>query len=394
VARTPRAAWGAFLQGQIVVWPAVIGGLAVGGASWLVGGKRGDVRVDVALASMAAFLFGVLLAFTIVRTRERLALVHNLVAKGNSSLFSIYQMMAVFDDADRRRIRSLIDRQLTDQIDYRLVDYHRASASYMCLTEALYGLTPRNAQQEGVYRDVVQLGTTMTVDRALIEAATGQAMSAIEWTGLLLLLLLLLGLIAVLPGGTIMGALVAGTLAGALVTLMVLLRRLDLLRWHERVTIWEPTTRLFRSMGQYPYVPRDVIAAGRYRPKGLVRVVDYPDPYPVRATKVVTVEDMGGTGDADVTQLPAAEVRSLSAATEGPVSVDEMAIGALPSPTVVTVSPLQTLTIDREPRARPESALSLIGHGSPFAAAGWYTDPSGSARHRYWNGEAWTSNVR
>jgi len=34
------------------------------------------------MAGMAAFLFGVLLAFTIVRTRERLALVQDLVAKG------------------------------------------------------------------------------------------------------------------------------------------------------------------------------------------------------------------------------------------------------------------------------------------------------------------------
>ena len=379
-----------------MVWPAVVGGLAVGGASWLVGAKRGDVRVDVALASMAAFLFGVLLAFTIVRTRERLALVHNLVAKGNSSLFSIYQMVAVFDDADRRRIRGLIDRHLTDQIDYRLVDYHQASASYVRLTDALYGLTPRNVQQEAVYRDVVQLGTDMTVDRALIEAATGQAMSAIEWTGLLLLLLLLLGLIAVLPGGTVLGAVAAGTLAGALVTLMVLLRRLDLLRWHERVTIWEPTTRLFRNMGQYPYVPREVIAAGRYRPTGLVRVVDYPDPYPVRATKVVTVEDMGGTGDGDVTQLAAGEIRLWSAAPEGPVSFDEVGqpIGDAPSPPVVTVSPVTALTMDREPRPRPGSALGADVHPSPFAAAGWYTDPAGTARHRYWNGEAWTSNVR
>ncbi|MBV9041739.1 MAG: hypothetical protein JOZ68_12085 [Acidimicrobiia bacterium] len=87
---------------------------------------------------------------------------------------------------------------------------------------------------------------------ALIEAATGQEMSAIEWCGLLLLLVILLGLIAVLPGGTVLGAVVAGTLAGAVVTLMILLRRLDLLRWHERVTIWEPTTHCSAAWGPSP----------------------------------------------------------------------------------------------------------------------------------------------
>jgi len=282
--------WASFASGEVVVWPAAVAGAGVVLVSLAVGPKRGDIRVDVALASMAAFLFGVLLAFTIVRTRERLAVVQNLVAKGNASLFSIHQMMRLFGPDDCRQIRDLVDRHLTDQIDYRLVDYHLATSSFLELTDAVYALNPTTTQEEVVYKELVQLGINMYASRALIEAATGQAMSPIEWTGLFLLLLVLLGLITVLPGGTVLGALVAGMLAGTLVTLMVLLRKLDLLRWHEKVTIWEPTTRLFRSMGRDPYVPRQVIDIGRYQPTGRVRVVDYPDPYPMRATKIVTVE--------------------------------------------------------------------------------------------------------
>jgi hypothetical protein len=280
--------------GEAVVWPAVLAGVLVGVVSLLVGAQRGDVRVDVALASMAAFLFGVLLAFTIVRTRERLGLVQDFVAKGNSSLLSIHQAVAVFGAPERDHIRRLIDEHLTDQIDFRLVDYHQATPSFLRLTDAVYALEPVGAQQEGVYKELVALCTTMTSDRALIEATTGQALSPVEWSGLLLLLLLLVALIAVLPGGTIPGALVAGVLAGTMVTFMVVLRRLDRLRWHERVTIWEPTTRLFRNMGLDPYIPREVITAGRYRPTGRVRLVDYPDPYPLRSTKVVRVEDLDG----------------------------------------------------------------------------------------------------
>jgi hypothetical protein len=294
--RTLRSVLTSPFRGPIVVWPAPVVGLIVGSASLLVGPKRGDIRVDVAMASMAAFLFGVLLAFTIVRTRERLALVQGLVAKGNSSLFSIHQTMAVFGDQERRLIRALIDDHLTDQIDYRLVDYHLAADSFLELVEAVYALNPSTRQEEVVYKELVGLGIGMGTFRALIEAAVGQAMSPLEWTGLSLLLLLLLGLIAVLPGGTILGALVAGVLAGTLTTLMILLRKLDLLRWHERVTIWEPTTRMFRNMGRDPYVPRLVIDSGRYLPTGRVRVVDYPDPYPMRSTKIVTVEDLDGTG--------------------------------------------------------------------------------------------------
>jgi len=281
-------------NGDAVVWPAVLSGVAVGVASFLIGSRRGDVRVDVAMASMAAFLFGVLLAFTIVRTRERLALVQDLVARDNSALFSIHQLVAVFGDEDREHVRELVDEHLTDQIDYRLVDYHMAAASNQRLLDAVYALDPQGPQEESVYKELVALGINMTADRANIEAATGQALSPIEWTGLLLLLLLLVSLIAVLPGGTALGAVVAGVLAGTLVTFMVLLRKLDRLRWHEVVTIWEPTTRLFRKMGHDPYVPREVIESGRYRPSGRVRVVEYPDPYPIRGSKIVKVEELNG----------------------------------------------------------------------------------------------------
>lgn len=285
-------------NGDIVVWPSVAAAVLVGVASYLVGDNRGDVRVDVAMASMAAFLFGVLLAFTIVRTRERLALVQDLVARDNSSLFSIYQMMQIFDDDHRDQVRDLVDDHLTEQIDYRLVDYHRATQSYLRLTDAVYGLVPEGPQEESVYKELVALCIATTADRAQIEAATGQALSPMEWTGLLLLFLLLVGLIAVLPGGTVPGAVVAGVLAGTLVTFMILLRKLDRLRWHEVVTIWEPTTRLFRSMGRDPYVPREVIESGRYRPTGRVRVVEYPDPYPIRFSKIVKIEELGDQVDA------------------------------------------------------------------------------------------------
>ena len=290
--RQVRSGIRSIVQGDAAIWPSVICGALVAIASYLIGPSRGDIRVDVALASMATFLFGVLLAFTIARTRERLALVQDLVSKGNASLLSIHQLMDVFPRSQRSNVRDLVDQQLTDQIDYRLIDNHLAAPSHHVLVAALYALEPQTRQEEAVYKELVRIGIDMGADRAQIESTTGQSLSPIEWTGLLLLLLLLIALIAALPGGTILGALVAGVLAGTLVTLMILLRKLDQLRWHERVTIWEPTSRLFRSMDRDPYVPLEVIERGRYRPSGRVRIVEYLDPYPSRSNKVVTIRDL------------------------------------------------------------------------------------------------------
>jgi hypothetical protein len=197
--------------------------------------------------------------------------------------------MAIFSEEDRTRIRQLIDLHLTDQIDYHLVDHYLGDDSFYELSRSVLQVDTSTKNQENAYKVLVDLVVQMMNDRSSIESATAQAMSPIEWLGLSTLLVLLLGLITVVPQGSIVGAIVAGVLAAALVVLLTLVRRLDRLRWHEVSAIWEPTTRLFRQMGQHPYVPREVITARRYLPTGLVRVVDYPDPYPIRSTKHVSV---------------------------------------------------------------------------------------------------------
>jgi hypothetical protein len=298
VARVPRLNVNTVIHGESAVEPSVLAGAVVFVVALLIGSRRGDVEVDVALASTATFLFGILMAFTIAHIRERLALIQNLVSKGNASLQSIHFLMAVFPEPQRSTVRALVDHHLTDQIDYRLVDHHLAETSHLALVSAVYALEPGTPQQEVIYKELAEICIGMGEDRALIEAASAQSLTQLEWTGLLLLLGLLLGLLAVLPGGTLWGSLVAGVMAGTLVTLMILLRKLDRLRWHERTSIWDPTSRLFRSMGLDPYVPRDVITSGRYRPAGRVRVAEYPDPYPDRTNKIVTVEVFGPAGTA------------------------------------------------------------------------------------------------
>lgn len=290
---TVRSRLVALTNGDLVAPPAIIVAVVIGVTSCLVGSYRGNVSVVGDLTSSAAFLFGVLLAFSIQRTRERLSTVQNLVSNGNSHLLAMYHLMVAFDVETRQRIRYLIDFHLTDQINYRLVDHYLADDSFFELVNEISLLECRTKEQENTYKNLLDICVKMIGDRSNIESATAQPMSITEWLGLLTLLLLLLILLTVLPGGSVLGAIVVGVLGGAVVVLMTLLRKLDRLRWHERVTIWEPTTRLFRSMGQYPYVPGEVIDSGRYCPTGLVRVVDFPDPYPNRSTSVVTVEDLG-----------------------------------------------------------------------------------------------------
>jgi hypothetical protein len=87
-----RRAFPAVLQGGTALWPCLAVGAVIAVASYSVGPTRGDLEADVDLASMATFLFGVLVAFTIARTNERLAVVQGLVGRGNAYLLFIRQM--------------------------------------------------------------------------------------------------------------------------------------------------------------------------------------------------------------------------------------------------------------------------------------------------------------
>lgn len=64
------------------MWPAVLAGVGAAALPYFVGSVRLNLSVEVAPAGLTTFLFGVLLAFTIARTRERLTMIRELMAGG------------------------------------------------------------------------------------------------------------------------------------------------------------------------------------------------------------------------------------------------------------------------------------------------------------------------
>lgn len=294
--RRLRENWRRVVHAEVVVVPAILVGIAVAGLSFALGRPFGSdgpsIGLLAALATVATFLFGVLLAFTIDRTRQRLGAVHDFIRRSDANLLTIHQLVEVFPD-ERDEIRTLIDEQMQAQIDYRLAEFAQSTPTFLALSARVIALRPASPQQETAYYHLLEQVNAMSMSRALMEAAIGQSLSRLEWTTLLLLLGVMLSIIVELPKGSAFAAVTAGVLSATLVTLMILLRKLDRLLWHERASIWEPQARLFRNLGMLPYVPRRVIDAGRFVPRGRVRVVDYISPYPDMAEKVVTETDFG-----------------------------------------------------------------------------------------------------
>lgn len=119
-------------------------------------------------------------ASTIARTRGRLALVEDLLGQGSASLLSVHRLVQVFPEEDHSIIRDLIDCQLTDQIDCRVVDNYLSAHSHQALGSAVYALEPRTRREDAVYEQVVRVCIDTGSNRALVETTTGPALSPIE----------------------------------------------------------------------------------------------------------------------------------------------------------------------------------------------------------------------
>jgi hypothetical protein len=283
------------LDGERLLLASIVVGALVAIVALALHNHRDAFGAVTDLATVTTFLFGVLLAFSIQRMRERLIRVQDLLRQCDAQFKSTAELTRCFGPEVNGEVLARIDDQLIDQIDHRLVDFHRSNDSHDRLCATVYAIEPEGLQQSNSHRLVMAVVSKMSEHRALIEAVVGQRLSAMEWSTILLLLALLLCLLVVLPGSAWLVAVLVGALAGVLVALVGLLRQLERLRWHERVTIWEPQSRLFHSLGLPPYIPRNVIGSGRFIPRGTVRVVDYPSPYPEMSDKVVVVEVLGAS---------------------------------------------------------------------------------------------------
>lgn len=244
------------------------------------------------LLGLAYFVFGIFAAFAMDNARSGQSRVNELLKAGDADLVSIYQLAASFGREARSAIRDVMDMHLQDQIDYRLVDFDRSTASFLDLFERVRALTPGSAAQEIAYDHMLGICTLASERRKQLEALVRQRITTVEWVTLLSLLAALWGLMLAANGGPLVSSVLGGVLVASLGGVMVVLRHLDDFRWQEGDAIWKPLHTLFLSLDLVPYYPRIALTSGRLDPpSGRLRLVDYPFPYPEMTNKIIEEVD-------------------------------------------------------------------------------------------------------
>ena len=243
------------------------------------------------LFSVSSFLFGIFTAFSITNRHDRLNKIKEILRENDAIFLFCYQSSSIFSIKVQKEIQSLIDKNLTDQIDYYLTDFRHSNTSFISLLTYIINLKPKTKAQEIVYGKMVDLLGDMSKNRKQVETLVQSRMPEFEWLSLIILGIIIIFCIFYTNDGQLFVATASTLLATTVVVLLLIIRDLDTLKWKENNWIWTQLNDLFYEINLLPYYPKNLIKSGRVKleKNQTIRLSTCPNKYPDMTGKVVEI---------------------------------------------------------------------------------------------------------
>ncbi|MCL5432649.1 MAG: hypothetical protein M1524_00850 [Patescibacteria group bacterium] len=241
------------------------------------------------LISATSFLFGIFVSFLINDSRSNLNHINEILKSDEATLQSIYEVSIAFGKDVQDSVRNLMDKYLTDQIDYYLEDFKYSNKSFKELYRYIVSLKPKNAQENYAYSNMLSALSSSSINRKRVETFVQNKILIIEWIVVLILLVLELFFIFYFNSGDLISIILSTLLSTSAIVLVLILKDFDNLKRNEDKWIWEPLGNLFQSLGLVPYYPMATIKDNRakIRKGEKIRVAEYPNNYPDMSDKKV-----------------------------------------------------------------------------------------------------------
>lgn len=243
--------------------------------------------------TIASFIFGALFAYYLGNSNDKHKLIVNNLRKDDALIISLYQQFKYFDKETKEELIKLLDNYLQSEIDYYLSEYYMSSKEFMKLYVYIQGIKT-NTEDEKKAKDFMFSVMNNSLEiRKSTEANALNRMSVGEWITLFVFALIILLTTIVLYNGSIESIVVSLLLSFGVIILLLLLERIDNLKWRQDEFIWLPLTLLFRELSLLPYFPNGIIKNRRLKKiKGSVRIATYPNKYPNISGKTIQVLDI------------------------------------------------------------------------------------------------------
>lgn len=247
-----------------------------------------------AIISVATILFGIFIAFSIYNNQTKLTRVKELLRSDDANIISLYKLCSIFGAEDQKKLQSLLDEYMIAQVDYKLVDYHHSSKQFANVYDFILTLEPSNNKKEKAYESMLEVINSSFENRKLTEAVVQQRMTYLEWVSLISLEIVIGYIILTFNDKALVPSILSSLLVTTGFALIIVLRRLDTLKWQENSWIWVPLSNLFISLDLLPYYPYVVLHGKRdINPeKGKIRVCHYENPYPDMSNKKIEIVEV------------------------------------------------------------------------------------------------------
>jgi len=243
--------------------------------------------------TIASFIFGALFAYYLGNSNDKHKLIVNNLRKDDALIISLYQQFKYFDKETKEELIKLLDNYLQSEIDYYLSEYYMSSKEFMKLYVYIQGIKT-NTEEEKKAKDFMFSVINNSLElRKSTEANALNRMSAGEWITLFVFALIILLTTIVLYNGSIESIVVSLLLSFGVIILLLLLEKIDNLKWRQDEFIWLPLTLLFRELSLLPYFPNGIIKNRKFRKiKGSIRIATYPNKYPDISGKTIEVKEI------------------------------------------------------------------------------------------------------
>lgn len=238
--------------------------------------------------SVATFLFGLFLAFTISDRHARIEKLRESDSAERSAIADIVYLTGIFSKGLQRRITNLFDEYLQATLDYMIEDYDKTELEFNEIAKQIAAVEPKTQKEFELYKELLRQISAIGTAREKAITTIDDRLEFSEWLNFIILTGVIIVSTRFIYTGTAISAVLLFALNLLILLFLMFLYDLDKLSYKEEIRLFEPYERTFEAIGKPRYYPEDLIKSKRVAPpKEAYRIGVFPRKYPdMRGKKI------------------------------------------------------------------------------------------------------------
>ena len=241
------------------------------------------------ILTVTAFLFGILAGFFIVVTTTDYNSIKNILATETAGWISLYKNILTSDKKMAKKLALLIDKYIIRAFDYEIIDYARFTHREFDDIDKLFEKMPAKIYSSNSFQVIRGNMDQIILARQQLTVLGARTMSLFQWIILVSLASIFILSLYGLRTGELFFDIVTVLVSSSIVTILFLIRDLDLYIWNEQTYSFDIFENVFKALGQLPYYPEESVQKGRIVPLDKkYRLGKYSD-NPQSKTRIITI---------------------------------------------------------------------------------------------------------